>query len=769
MAEVNKLPEGKTFHENLHKVKNFVNREYGTPVAIIRRGESRFLAVAAETKKKPLPTEIDVPILQGLAAQVRLLPDSLQTLNLANLNTREESSIATTFLGFELRGYLRNNRALWQGASAFLYYTKRPLDVIRQNGRTPHVTIYPGFSYRILNIPGTGLCLAVDIIHVYTDTRTLAQRLETGDDWRELIGRHFVYEFGPQWYFAQFQEVAKHSIKEACFPHPQTGNNTNVFDYTLEKWPNSQLPRLRGLKPSDQTFVYNYPGQSSQFQGAITLARLRYQTDEVGGLHRMAILDPAPRLESIRSVIAAHFDRKTSLGNTSIQFSHEPLAVPKKVFHIPAQLFGNNRKLPSPGNRPREADINQMRQKRAIWLRDEKIGSLTRTGISNQFLLTPLSLANDEALLDRTREDLTEAINQVMPMPYRPTPVIWDDREARTIPQIKKALAEPIRQMEQAGIACALVILPEKWSQAQTGKYRRHIKKLLYQRGIRTKCVQAKKLLSHLEPGDNGYQVIKGKARKYASYLFNTAMDILVTSGFWPWALAEPLNYDLYVGVDVLNNTAGFTFLAANGTICRFQPSTSEQEEKLSAEQMAEILLKNLREIIPRILRQTGKLPCHLVLGRDGRSYDTEIEGLHYTIKKLQEESLLPSGVQVSVVEIHKSNAARLRMFAKLQGGSIVNPMVGSYYAFDDWGVLCTTGYPGLPGGTADPIVVEVVDGDLDIEKVLRDIYWLSILAWTKPDGMQSNPIIIKLADDWLESIAAETSKDEELFDPLES
>lgn len=639
----------------------------------------------------------------------------------------------------------------------------------RQNGRTPPVAIYPGFSYRILNIPGTGLCLSVDIIHVYTDTRTLAQRIQNGEDWRSLIGRHFVYEFGPQWYFAQFQEVAKHPIKEACFPHPQTQENTNVYDYTLEKWSSSQNPRLSKLEPGDQTFVYNYPGQSGQFQGAAPLARLRYQTGEVGGLHRLAILEPQLRLERIRSIITEYFDRKTSFGNSSIEISDEPVLVPKKVFHIPAQLFGNNRKLSSVGNRARKEDIDRMRRNRASWLRNEKVGPFTRIGISNQFILIPLSLAQDEALLDRVRDDLTDAINQVMPIPYRPTPVIWDDREVRTIPQIKKALAEPIRQMEQAGLACALVILPERWNQEQTGRYRRHIKKTLYSKRIRTKCVRASQLLSHLEPGNDGYQVRAGKERKYVSYLFNTAVKVLVTSGFWPWALGEPLNYDLYVGVDVLNNTAGFTFLAANGTICRFQPSTSDQKEKLSAGQMADILLTNLREITPRILRQTGQLPRHLVLGRDGRSYDTEIEGLYHAVEKLQEEGHLPSNVQVGVVEIHKSHAARLRMFDQLRGGKVVNPRVGSYHIIDSWGVLCTTGYPGLPAGTADPIVVEVADGNLDVEKVLRDLYWQSILAWTKPDGMQSNPIIIKLADDWLESLAAETSKDEELFDPLDS
>jgi hypothetical protein len=65
-------------------------------------------------------------------------------------------------------------------------------------------------------------------------------------------------------------------------------------------------------------------------------------------------------------------------------------------------------------------------------------------------------------------------------------------------------------------------------------------------------------------------------------------------------------------------------------------------------------------------------------------------------------------------------------------------------------------------------LVLEIVDGDLDIEKVLRDVYWLSVLAWTNPEGVQSTPVTIKLADDWLEPVAAEVSESEGLFEPLD-
>jgi hypothetical protein len=404
-----------------------------------------------------------------------------------------------------------------------------------------------------------------------------------------------------------------------------------------------------------------------------------------------------------------------------------------------------------------------MWQTRLKWLQDERIGPLDRSGIRNQFILIPLSLAVQEALMDQIQDDLVAAVNQISTVAYQPTAVVWDDQGVQTIPQFRRALAGPKQQMQRSGVACALVILPEGLSRQDSGKLRRHIKRMLYPQ-VRTKCVLADNLVGYLEPNGDEYRVID---RRYGSYLRNTALDLLVTSGYWLWALAEPLHYDLYVGVDVLHNTAGFTFVGASGAICRFRPSTSEQREKLSAEQMAQELLENLGELIPRIRDETGALPRHLVVHRDGRFYDTEQQGMDHAIEQLCRRGLLPPNVEVGVVEIHKDHAARLRMFSRLDG-RIVNPWVGSFHILDaQQGVLCTTGYPGIHQGTAKPLVVEIVSGNLDIDKVLRDVYWLSVLSWTKPDGLQGDPVTIKLADDWLEPIAARISEDEGLFEPL--
>ena len=81
--------------------------------------------------------------------------------------------------------------------------------------------------------------------------------------------------------------------------------------------------------------------------------------------------------------------------------------------------------------------------------------------------------------------------------------------------------------------------------------------------------------------------------------------------------------------------------------------------------------------------------------------------------------------------------------------------------------LICTTGHPAFSHATAEPLVIRIAEGNLDIEKAIRDVYWLSILAWTKPDGVQSTPITIKLADNWLEPIAAKVSENEAMFEAI--
>ena len=659
LFEIGSLPEGVTFHHNLQKVKSYIGYEYGTPTAWVIRDGKRYLAVSPKPKKKDFPIALDVPILQGLVVNLRLDAENrfAKPLNLRD----DEISIATSFVGFALRSSLRDINTLWKGNSPYLHYTKTPLSLPERYAKRP-VALYPGFSCGAVQLPTGELGLVIDVSHLYTDTRTLAQRMASGLDWRTLVARHFVYEFGPQWYFIQLKSVDRKTIEEAQFIDPRSKMTTNVYDYTMDKWRGRLTPALRELSVDDPAITYNYPSQSGERFAASALARLRYQTrdEEVGGLHSETIIAPDKRLQRIQKVITDHLAGKVLVDGMKLEIANEPLVAPRRVFAMPKQRFGNKKILYPPALEPER--IKSYWNLRKKWLRDDSIGILSRdSGITNQFLLMPVSLTDDEEIAERIEEDLKAAVNHYSPTKYQPQVVVWDDNKAATIPEVRSVLLEQKKVMLRAGTACALVVLPPYMSRNRAAKLRRHIKRILSPE-VRTKCILASEILKRLpSKGRDNHE----KSGKYQSYLSYTALDLLVTSGYRLWALAEPLHYDLYIGIDVLTNTAGFTFVADGGAICRFVPSTSEQQEALSAEQVAHMITTQLRELIARIKEAYGRLPRHIIIHRDGRWHDSESMGLRHAVEQLFREGLLLAGVLVGVIEIQKTNAQHWRVFGR--------------------------------------------------------------------------------------------------------
>ena len=102
-----------------------------------------------------------------------------------------------------------------------------------------------------------------------------------------------------------------------------------------------------------------------------------------------------------------------------------------------------------------------------------------------------------------------------------------------------------------------------------------------------------------------------------------------------------------------------------------------------------------------------------------------------------------------TAVEVMK-NAEEWRL---LRGGNEVsNPLVGQcVFPFEDenTGIVCTTGLPYLPQGTAAPLKIGIVDirGRARREEVVRDLVWEADMCFTKPDMGMSLPWVLHVAD----------------------
>jgi hypothetical protein len=161
-----------------------------------------------------------------------------------------------------------------------------------------------------------------------------------------------------------------------------------------------------------------------------------------------------------------------------------------------------------------------------------------------------------------------------------------------------------------------------------------YIKKRLHSK-IQFQCVSAAKVKSFYKMvptnGKVQYSLDPEQERNYPSYLRYTALGLLLVNRRWPWVLDRPTHYDAYVGIDVLRNTAAFTFFYEGGKKCFVRLAESPQKEKVPRKKVAAVIYRYLKEDLqgnPRQLRS-------LVFRRDGRAFAEEMLGFQDAIKRL--------------------------------------------------------------------------------------------------------------------------------------
>lgn len=338
---------------------------------------------------------------------------------------------------------------------------------------------------------------------------------------------------------------------------------------------------------------------------------------------------------------------------------------------------------------------------------------------------------------------------------------MYDDRQATSLFKQLQAIKQ---SLEQNGVrrGYALLVLPLR----AKPQFHHHIKAQLWP-DLQVQCARADKLQGFYERfGDRGgYRVARDRMGKFNSYLRNCALAMLVVNRKWPWSLAAPLHYEVHVGIDVLNHVAGVTFVYDQGQQIEFHDYKSKQAERLTSTQIREILAPRLREGL------AGRDPRarSLIIHRDGQTFPSERFGIRAAVRDLQQEGLLPLDVVVGIVDIRKTTGVPPRLVEGKHLEAAENPTLGSYRVHGPReGIVCTTGWPFRFPGTARPLTVVVVQGDLNIEWVLEDVFALSQPVFTAPDRGERLPLTIKLADDLLEPIAAASDDDAARYDDSE-
>ena len=736
--------EGLSPGDNLARYLNLIAKgvayEMRQPVTRIEHEGVPCLAV---------PLDAELPILERpLTPHVAVLRplDGEFTLNFGDLN-RETTPIAQRLLSWTFESALHSRMDLWGDRNS--YYWKHPHE------QTLEVQMFQGFHFRVVPLPEGGLALCLDITHKYADAHWLT---ECGD----LVGykmRHCLYQFGHRWYRVQFLNPMGRSIREQKFQPNGEGSSIDVYSYTREKC-NSGMPSwVRDLDPDSPAILYRSPGSENEQHGAAALSRLLFKTDApaVRGLHRRSILPPEVRLDKIVDV-ARRYLGNTSLCGVPVALSTEPAEVPHHYFTVPDLVFGQGKRLhvKQEGDKAGVA-LPELGKARMNFLTGKGGGTYTTTPLDPQYIIMPVSWPRD--VQDAFIKRLTSSVEPVLREPYRPKPVLFEDRGKRSLPDQVQAIRDAL-QRANVRSGYAVLVLPDNADPSLHNYVKREFWPKLQFQCARAGSVQRFFVQSEVQ-GQTQWTVLPRAESGFASYLRYLALGMLLVNRKWPFMLAEPTNYDLYIGIDVLNNAAGFTFFYAREGRCHFHHETSQQKEKLSKDQVEKIVYEQVK----LLLQGCRQVPASVVFLRDGISHESERKGAYAALKRLQKEGLLGNDLKAGTVEVHKQSSIPLRLFDT--GRRTSDPRMGDYYVLSEReGFICTTGSPFSGPGTAHPLQLKVVgkrkaaENSLNIEWIMQDVFAQAVLAWSAPDRPSRLPVAISLCDLYLQPIASKIGED---------
>jgi hypothetical protein len=729
---------------NLNLLAKLVATRERTPVAIIRRGDTRLLAVPADRTLKQFEYSLTPTV-------VRLQPETgTHSLRLSEPSD-EHRHIALKFIEFSLRGPLNGDPELW-APSPRTFLQKRPINY-RESDR--EADLYEGFHFHLRFFDGR-LFLGVSLSYKYIDDAWLVDRF-TPDQMRRLKMRHVLYHFGHRWYTVQLLDILGVSIKEARFQPQDAAEATTVFDYTRAENKDNPPPWIQALDPASPAITYRSPGRDQVRFAAAALGKLIYRTDapEVRHLHRRSIKQPTDRFRFTSMIVERYF-KKARFGETALDIAREPHRVSPKIFSIPTLEFGQGHSLRVSGQASRDTvPLSDLPSARMNKLLDPQCGFAVTSPLDAQYVLIPQSLTREIAT--DFRSALEGAVRGFIHSPYRLEAVLYDDRQARTLKQQVDSIVAALATA-RVSHGHGVLVLPV---QAKSDLHN-YVKSKLKDT-IQVQCVSASKIQEFYRTvlrGGRGQVEVRPELRgRYTSYLRYTALGLLIVNRQWGWVLKDGTNYDGYVSFDVLSNYAAFSFFYEGGRKCFIRTFPSRQKEKLLRAQVREIVYDALKQDL-----HCGIRIGSLVLQRDGRLFESEWAGFSDAIKKLIQEKLLPSGFVFGAIEVHKKSTNTVRI-ARTGIDGLRNPRIGiGLELTDEEGIICNTGYPFRLNGSVNPLFIRVVRGELELSRVLEDAFQKSLLSWPVPDRMIRLPIDLKLCDEFLRAVAADADEDEAVY-----
>ena len=743
------------YFANLQHVVNRLSRSLRSPVTFEHEDEIPFLIVKEGSAEPALQQQV-----VGRTVYLEKAEGGI-TLDFGSLTERTKP-IAMRFLQFSAQGCLWQRHGLWQPSSGKPFFEKPAQIVGRDLG------LHAGFQLRAMALRDGGIGICVDAKHAYVSSVPLSPRM-TRKDFSIHRLKHFVYHYGHQWYEVRLAEWNENDVMHELIPD---GDRTlPLYEYIHEK---SQKPLPKELVnlPKDCSVAAYFNGRNQRCTVPTALCYSILDTEgSAGRVHGRTVMPPGQRHGLIQRMVDAHL-RTLKHDDKPITLSKFSERIQRRLFPVPDLRFGNGRVLSAKETKGATCiSLRELGEARLKLLQDKNAGLFTTTPFGRQYLILPRSII--ESWGDEFMKALRRVVNDLYPQefPYDPQIIVYDDRTGSTWVEYGLAIKQAATdEGAKGGYAVVMVHDPSDRRKRQEDQLSAFVIQTLFETcDLRAAVMHTEKgneffVEAQSSPNDVTYVVAAGCRGKLESYLRGVALNkVLLTNEKWPFVLAEPLHADLAIGVDLKKRHVAFTVVGRGGQYIATHPGKCRFAEKILADEFAKMLSK----CVKTYFNETGEYAQNIVIHRDGRMYEVEVQGAHTALAPLRDEGFAAPTAQLTCVEINKHSYTSFRIFQSFfdrierrRGHS--NPTVGQYYvSTNDDGYVCTTGFPFARAGTSNPLHIHKVEGPMPIEHCLEDVFRLSCLAWTRPEDCTRYPIHIKLNDRRLLEDAGQFDEDE--------
>lgn len=214
---------------------------------------------------------------------------------------------------------------------------------------------------------------------------------------------------------------------------------------------------------------------------------------------------------------------------------------------------------------------------------------------------------------------------------------------------------------------------------------------------------------------------IKESTKIYA--LLNILLGIYAKAGIQPWVLAEKMHSDCYIGLDVSHengrhSTGIVQIVGRDGRVLDSGPMSSTEAGEIIRSETIEEIVANA---VYAYEKEFQERPKHITIHRDGNGHDVEIKSLQKVMGEYN--------ISFDYISVVKDARRRMCVFidAEKKEDKKWETELGLVYSKKNVAFLTATN-PRPTIGTAKPIRITQLYGNLDFKHVIQDIYSLSYM-----------------------------------------